>query len=83
MVGLLPKADNAWNARHGSSRLFGANYQEVNPSMWSRLFLSARYSWAFSQHLSYCMHRNEQFLMGLESDSNCLNTTSGRAGGGL
>eukprot|EP00957_Ditylum_brightwellii_P197439 15042737-Ditylum_brightwellii.AAC.1 len=28
IVGLLPKADSAWKARHGGSRLFGTNYQE-------------------------------------------------------
>ena len=49
-LAILPKADQAWRARHGDS-YFGASYHTMLPSQWALQTLGFNFNVAMANHL--------------------------------
>eukprot|EP00957_Ditylum_brightwellii_P167716 12768002-Ditylum_brightwellii.AAC.1 len=69
LCGIISKADITWNHRQTDGQLFGETYWDRTLSAWLSQFLATRYTWAFTQHIAWCQHRNNQFLRGIDMTS--------------
>eukprot|EP00957_Ditylum_brightwellii_P119773 9138098-Ditylum_brightwellii.AAC.1 len=69
LTALLLKANKLWKERKTDTVPFGSTYIDTPPSTWRQQFLATHYTWAFTRHLLSCYHCNNQFLLGLDADT--------------